>query len=231
MRLRITKIAPFLMGVLVAPSLYLNIAMGTGRVPYAALNYSILIALVVIPLAFFSATKEYELNGFSFLIGGLNLVFTILAVFSIAFLAGLPGTDWIVSGEASANAAFIIATIMTIRNYKTLPFIVTGFAISIIFTFASVHKITKTSVDFEIQKTLKSGGCVLVTHNQSASRLRKNYAVYNVKDIPFGFVIGHNSPRIQFVTRSSSSKWTYGNMKTIPSRADFKECLNKYKAK
>lgn len=231
MRFRITKIAPFMVGVLAAPSLYLNMAMGTGRVPYAALDYSALMALVTIPLAFFSSTKEYELNVFSFLIGGLNLVFTILAIFSVAFIAGLPGTDWITSDQASANAAFIISAIMTIRNYKTLPFVVIGFAISIIFTFASVHKITKISVDFEIQKTLKSGGCVLVKENQWSSRSRKNYAVYNVKDIPFGFVIGHNSPRIEFVTRSSSSKWTYGNMKTIPSRVDFKECLNKYKAK
>ena len=180
-----------------------------------------LIALAVIPLAFLSSTKNYGLNVLSFLIG---FVLTFLGV-SLTVLSGsAPHMDWIKADGASANAAFIIATIMTIRNYKTIPLIVLGFLISIIVTFVSVHTMTKDRVDFEIQKTLKSGGCVLLKDYE-------NQVVYNVNDIPFGFVIGHNSPRIEFVMRETSSKWTYGNMKTIPSRADFKECLNKYKAK
>jgi hypothetical protein len=57
MRFKIAKLAPFLVGILIAPSLYLNIAMGEGRVPWVTLDYSMLIALAVIPLSFFFQKK------------------------------------------------------------------------------------------------------------------------------------------------------------------------------
>lgn len=231
MRFKIAKLAPFLVGILIAPSLYLNIAMGEGRVPWVTLDYSMLIALAVIPLSFFSSKKDFSLSSMSFLIGVLCLVSILVSLFLIGFAAGLPGTEWTTESVASANAAFIIAAIMSIRNYKALKFIIVGFAVSIIFTFVSVHTITKYKVNNEIQKTLLSGGCVFLKSSGYGIKPFSQKAIYNVQDISLGLIIGSSSPRIQFVTRNGSSEWTYGKMKTTPLKGKDKECINKNKPK
>ncbi len=213
----------WLLGVLLSLSLYLYFAAGDGIVSLNAVQPAFMISLAAIPLIFLSPNLENRLTSLAIFIGFLICIVGLFFIFALTF--GLVFSDWASAGSAVPYFPLFVAIYFVLRNYKLAPHILIGFLLSFPIIVWMVKDYESRRIDRKIQRTINSGGCVLL-------RVPKYFCcesselIRTVSEIPLGTFVGHNYPRIYFVKKSGIQDWSYSKSEAQMYRGTPMPCPN-----
>jgi hypothetical protein len=223
--INISKLAAFAVGILVGLSLYLLLAAGAGRIPGIALNYSLLLTIVALPFSWLTANSQSKRTKLSVFIGLFLTVGTVLILFvglvGVGMFRGCRHFEELVF---FLNLPFLVAIITVVRNRNLFVSLTAGICFGAIGILAGAHALTRVALANEIHRANLSNTCVVVTNSSDTNQVDGTKTITSVSEIPFGFIVGHRSPRIYFFAKDRVQTWSYGRFETLPNHNDPQDC-------
>jgi hypothetical protein len=212
-------------GFLLGATTYLWVAMGSGNVPWAASNFALLVGMLAVLLAWSSVNHFNRYDKISILVGALFTVIAATFYYGSIFVLSFPGNN------CSADllfpflvAPYAVAIVMIIRNPQSSRNIVFLFILTFIGVSALTQFVARISIKDLIDRVHADGGCVLIMKSNEVDPYSNWTKIETVWDIPFGFIIGHRSSRVAFISKNYSSVWQYSYLKADPSHFESKYC-------
>jgi hypothetical protein len=194
-------------GAVLGPSCYLYFATGAGVISLSAFVYPIILSQLSIVPAWMTTDRQGRYNWLSVLIGLTFMFIALFVSFIYAFLAGLPGSDWMGVDATHVLLAFplIAALLCCMRTPSQCVAISFNVLIFFLLTLLSAQVVTRSLLASEIQSTQQSGGCVVVDGEK----------IKGAMDVPLGIFIGTRSPRIFFYSASTTMMWSYSAFQQV----------------
>ncbi|MGL4491132.1 MAG: hypothetical protein ACRCU5_16960 [Rhizobiaceae bacterium] len=219
MRPSFSDLNAFLIGCLCGVSFYVRVAAGDGIVPDVTANYSLCIMAASTVLSWMIVNSERRYDVFSAFIGIGFSVFCVASVFSIGFVVGLPGTNFVTMDLFIGwlAAPFVLGLIVVLRQFSLFRSLGIGFVAAFVFTVLVLQVAVRIFVGAHMQDTIKNGGCVIAFESEVSGSVDKHRKVERVLDVNFGIIIGRDSERVSFVSKNGSFEWSYGRFGLVES--------------